>query len=106
LSERYARAAGVVVDVTRIRRTINLLLEGKVAYEFRTTVVPGLLGEADVAQIAQAIRGASRHCLQQFVAHNTLDPEMRHLTPYPADRIRAMADLARQWVDRVEIRGL
>jgi pyruvate formate lyase activating enzyme len=106
LRAEYARAAGVQIDVHRIRRTIDLLLAGRVAYEFRTTVVPGLLAETDIIKIARAIRGAQWYYLQQFVARDTLDPEMLKLTPYPGDRLHAMADLARQWIDRVEVRGI
>jgi pyruvate formate lyase activating enzyme len=106
LHARYARAAGVQIDVHRIRRTIDLLLAGRVAYEFRTTVVPGLLAETDIKQIAWAIRGAQRYYLQQFVARDTLDPEMLKSTPYRVGRLCAMADLARQWIDHVEIRGI
>ena len=102
----YACAAGVPIDVDRVRRTVDLLLAGRVAYEFRTTVVPGLLAETDVAHIARAIRGARRYYLQQFVPRDTLDPAMLQVAPYPVDRLRAMADLARQWLDCVELRGV
>jgi pyruvate formate lyase activating enzyme len=105
-STRYAYATGVSIDIRRIRHTVDLLLAGKVAYEFRTTVVPGLLAETDFADIAQAIRGAPRYYLQQFVARNTLDPKMLSLIPYEADRLRAMADLARRWVEHVGVRGI
>jgi pyruvate formate lyase activating enzyme len=102
---RYTQAAGVRVDVVRIQRSLDLLREGRVSYEFRTTVVPGMLFEADIAQMARLIAGASQYYLQQFVPQNTLDPEMLERVPYPAHRIYAMADLARQWVDQVGIRG-
>lgn len=106
VSTRYARAAGVPVDVERIRQTIDLLLKGEVAYEFRTTIVPGLLAEPDIVQIARAIGGARHYYLQQFVAQNTLDPEMRKLVPCSPDQVRAMADLAGEWVESVGIRGI
>jgi pyruvate formate lyase activating enzyme len=103
---KYARAAGVPIDVDRIRHTIDLLLEGQVGYEFRTTVVPGLLTESDVVQIAQAIGGARHYYLQQFVARNTLDSDMLKLAPYPPDQVRAMAELAGEWVENIDLRGL
>jgi pyruvate formate lyase activating enzyme len=103
---RYARAAGVPIDIGRIRRTVDLLLGGSVAYEFRTTVVPGLFAEQDVVDVAKAIHGARRYYLQQFAARDTLDPQMLSLIPYEAERLRAMADLARQWVEHIEVRGI
>jgi pyruvate formate lyase activating enzyme len=104
--ERYALAVGVPVDPARIRRSIDLLREGHVEFEFRTTVVPGTLQEEDILGIAGEIAGAGRYYLQQFVPRDTLDPEMLSRAPYLPDRIRAMADLARPWVDQVGVRGI
>jgi pyruvate formate lyase activating enzyme len=106
LSDRYARAAGVPVHVDRIRRTVDLLLEGAVDYEFRTTVVPGLLTGSDIALIAQAIGGARCYYLQQFVARNTLDPAMLQVSPYLPQQLRAMVGLAAEWVENVSLRGV
>ncbi len=104
--EKYDQLSGVAVDTARIERSIDLLLAGPVAYEFRTTVVPGLLVKEDIARIAQRIAGARAYYLQQFVAHNTLDPDMLALEPYPPERVQAMADLARPWVQEVQVRGV
>ena len=103
---KYALAAGVKVDITRIERSVSLLLEGRTEYEFRTTVVPGILGEEDIAQIAQDIAGAQHYYLQQFVPRDTLDPAMLKRRPYLPDRVRAMADLARPWVKEIGLRGV
>jgi pyruvate formate lyase activating enzyme len=102
----YALAAGVEVDVERIQRSIDLLLDGRVTCEFRTTIVPGLLEAEDVIAIARWVGGARRYCLQQFVPRNTLDPEMTGRTPYSAEQMRAMAESARQWVEQVDLRGV
>lgn len=102
---RYALAAGCDVDVARIRRSIDLLLENQVEYEFRTTVVPGVLSENDIAEIAQTIAGARHYYLQQFVPRDTLDPNMLERVPYPLDRLQAMAHLAKNWIGQVDVRG-
>ena len=109
--ERYAEAAGRAVDAARVARSIDLLL-GRVGavhgveYEFRTTVVPGILQEQDIVRIGQQIAGARAYYLQQFVPQNTLDPAMMKEHPYPADRIRAMAELAAPYTEQVQTRGL
>jgi pyruvate formate lyase activating enzyme len=103
---KYALAAGVEVDTTRIERSVSLLLEGRTEYEFRTTVVPDILDEEDIARIAQDIAGAQRYYLQQFVPRDTLDPEMLKRRPFPPDRVYAMADLARPWVQEMGLRGV
>ena len=104
--DKYSLGAGVPVDTARIRQSIGLLCASGLAYEFRTTVVPGILVEDDIEQIARLIAGAPRYYIQQFAPRNTLDPEMLKRSPYIPERIRAMADLARQWVDEVDVRGI
>jgi pyruvate formate lyase activating enzyme len=103
---KYAEAASTVVDTARIARSIDILLGSDIEYEFRTTVVPGILDEEDVVHIGEWIAGARAYYLQQFVPRNTLDPAMLEQEPYPAHRIRAMAKLAEPYVQLVQVRGL
>jgi pyruvate formate lyase activating enzyme len=102
---KYALAAGVNIDLSRIERSIELLRREKVLYEFRTTVVPGVLAEQDIVQIAQWIAGARRYYLQQFVAQGTLDPGMLARIPYVPQRLEQMAAAARQYLEFVAVRG-
>ena len=109
---KYALATGVQVDTARIETSITLLLESGVPCEFRTTVVPGLLDEEDVVEIAAGLAvvsgapGEVAYYLQQFVPRNTLDPRLLECVPYSPTRLRAMADLARQWLPRTQLRGI
>ena len=63
--EKYRDICGASVSIKAIRRSIDLLLEGRVDYEFRTTFVPQLTQD-DIRQIAQWIPGARRYFLQQY----------------------------------------
>jgi pyruvate formate lyase activating enzyme len=63
--KRYAEICGVNIDTASIQQSINILMNAKCDYEFRTTFVPELKKE-DIMQIAQMIRGAKRYVLQQF----------------------------------------
>jgi pyruvate formate lyase activating enzyme len=66
--EKYAQVSGVELPVEPIKESIALLLEGRVDYEFRTTVDRGLLDEDDLLAIGQDIRGARRYYLQKLNA--------------------------------------
>jgi pyruvate formate lyase activating enzyme len=103
---KYTEAAGTPVDTARVARSIDILLGSDIEYEFRTTVVPGILDEEDVVRIGEWIASARAYYLQQFVPRNTLDPAMLQQEPYPADRIRAMAELVEPYVQLVQLRGL
>ncbi|MGC9399829.1 MAG: anaerobic ribonucleoside-triphosphate reductase activating protein [Anaerolineae bacterium] len=105
--ETYARLAGVAdVEVTRIDRSLQVLRESDVAYELRTTVVPGLLDSGDIIAIARWIAGSEHYVLQQFRGRKTLDPTLNGAAPYPPDQLRQMAEAARAHVGRVSLRGL
>ncbi len=104
--EKYALLAGRAdLDVTRLERSVGLLRNSGIRHEFRTTVVPGLLDEADVEGIAAWIAGAERYVLQQFRPLRTLDPGLKAATPHPVERLRAMAERASRWVRQTVVRG-
>lgn len=104
--EKYALLTGVEVDMRRIQRSIDLLMNGAVNYEFRTTVVPGFLTIQDIQAIARWVSGAQQYALQQFVPHNTLDPALGKLIPYRPAELEAMAEAARAYISQVIVRGV
>ncbi len=105
-ADKYTLLSGVKVDTRRIQRSIDRLMGGEVDYEFRTTVVPGLLVVQDIEAIARWVSAARRYFLQQFVPHNTIDPSLDEATPYLPDQLEAMADLARAHIAHVAVRGI
>jgi pyruvate formate lyase activating enzyme len=103
---KYPLLAGRAdLDLARLERSISLLRDGEIPYEFRTTVVPGLLEEEDVEEIARWIAGAERYVLQQFRPLHTLDPALEALSPYPVERLQAMSRRTGRWVTQVKVRG-
>ena len=103
--EKYPLLCGVPeVDTSRVARSIALLQESGIDYEFRTTVVPGLLDADDIETIARWINGARQYVLQQFRPANTLDPTLVTTTPYSPADLHAMAARASQWVSHTSVR--
>ncbi len=64
--ERYRETVGCEVDMEKINKSVELLLSGKVDYEFRTTVVRELHKISDFESISDWIKGAKRYFLQTF----------------------------------------
>ena len=64
--EKYPLTVGVNCDMKKIGRSVALLLEDKVDYEFRTTVVKELHTAEDFVAISEWICGAKRYFLQTF----------------------------------------
>lgn len=88
----YSVCAGVPLSIKQIEESIDLLMEGGVSYIFRTTVVPGLLEENDVYEIASRVKGATRLLLQNFNPQDPLDPELAHTRPYSDEGLAKMQE--------------
>lgn len=104
--EKYDLAAGVKVNKEAIKESISLLLEGRIDYEFRTTVVPTIIELEDMPKIGELIKGAKAYYLQQFV--NTvplLDPEFEKIMPYSKETLQKMAEMVKPYVKKVGIRA-
>jgi pyruvate formate lyase activating enzyme len=79
---RYSRATGLPVKLKPILESIEILKRGKVDYEFRMTVVPGLHKEEDIQTLGDQLRAGPRFILQNFNPESPLDPSLKNITPY------------------------
>ena len=86
--EKYMQAIGLKKSssnhlLKNINESINILKEGKLDYEFKTTMIPGLLEKEDIIKIVQWIEPAKRYYLQNFKpGGNTVDPNFKEKKPY------------------------
>ena len=73
----YARLAGVPDAWPVIQDSIRIVAESGITHVFRTTVVPDLLSERDLAEIATLVPASSAHVRQPFRPELALDPALR-----------------------------
>ncbi len=106
--DKYRLAAGISDRgmLQKVKRSVKMLLGSGLEYEFRTTVVPGMHTEDDIAGICDEIKGARRYVLQQFLPKNTLDERMSGLAPLGSRELQAMRKLAKKSVDACEVRNV
>ena len=81
-----------------------LLLEGRVDYEFRTTVVRELHDEDSFRTIGPWLKGARRYFLQAFVDRDTVLSPGLH--PCSREEMEGFAALVRPFIPQVELRGV
>ena len=91
-------------DTTGLLRTVEMLKAGKVAYEFRTTVVPELITAGDMTRICELVKGAKTHALQQFMPQDTLDKHFEGLKPYAPEVINEFAGTMKNYAENVVLR--
>ena len=102
--ERYAETVGVPdVDLAPVRESVSLLLEGRVDYEFRTTVIAELHDADSFAAIGEWIRGAKQYFLQPFTDRETVP--YQGLNAPPGEKLAEYLEIVRPFVQRAEIRG-
>ena len=87
-----------------LMRTLTMLKTGKVDYEFRTTIVPGFVGNENIAQIGELVKGAKTLAIQQFVSGDTLDRNYNALKPYANETIARFAETVRTYTDNLIVR--
>lgn len=91
-------------DVSKITESINLLLEGRVDYEFRTTVVREFHSIFDMKNLGEWIKGAKRHYLQAFKDSGELIGF--GLSAVPKAEMEEMRKIMLEYVGLCEIRGI
>ncbi len=101
---RYAETAGNGIALPQVERSIDLLLQGRVPYEFRTTAVAELHDAEDFRLIGKRIRGAEKYFIQCFKdSGDILSPGLTAPTKAQLDSFLAAA---REYVPTAELRGV
>ena len=70
---KYAQVVCANVSTDDIKKSINILQNSSIGYEFRTTVVKSQLLPSDITKIGGMIKGDDKYCLQKFMQTKTLD---------------------------------
>ena len=87
-------------------KSLRLLMLSTVPYELRTTCVPGIVDEKDIRKIGEMVKGAKKHCLQQFRPFQTYDESFQKILPYPKETLYKFKEILGEYVQEVDIRGI
>ncbi|MBU3964565.1 anaerobic ribonucleoside-triphosphate reductase activating protein [Patescibacteria group bacterium] len=81
--KRYKAVVGADIDVGQIEKSIKLLKKGVIDFEFRTTLVPGLVERKDVLEIVKWISPAPKYFLQNFQSQGKIiDSKLSKVRPF------------------------
>lgn len=101
--EKYPLATGEKTTFENVEESIEIIKNTK-DYEFRTTMVPGVVEKDDLKEICKKIKKVKKYVLQGFRNTKTLSEEFSRRTPYPKDYLKDSSQLLRNCADVVEIR--
>ena len=102
--DNYAKAIGVKIDAEKIKKSVELIKNSDIDYEFRTTVVPGVVEKEDIEKIREWLKGVKKIALQQFRNKKVLDKKFEKIIPYPDETLKEFAKILQKHIKKVEIR--
>lgn len=103
--EKYALTCGLdSIDLDKIYKSISLLVNSNIEYEFRTTVVNELHDEDDFNKIGEIIKGAKRYFLQRFTDRDSVP--YGNLTAPSFDKMYKYSEISRRYVPNTQLRGV
>lgn len=85
--EKYSLLVKNCDYLHKIEDSIDIIKKKSPDYEFRTTVVPGIVRDEDVLKIAKWIAPAKKYFLQQFKTIKNLDSAFQEIEPYSLEHL-------------------
>ena len=103
--ESYSEVTGVPVNLENIKKSITIIMESNLPYEFRTTVVPELVKLEDISLMGEMIKGADKWFLQQFKSDMELvNSEFENFSPYDREILEEMEKIVKKYVNTSAVR--
>lgn len=102
---RYADIVKISSNSENIKKSISLIMNSGIDYEFRTTVVKSQLSFDDFEQIGQLIKGAKKYYLQKFIPSKILDEKLKNETTYTNDEFKEIIKILQKNIENVFLRG-
>ena len=103
--ENYPKVTGQKIDFNKIKKSVKLIRDSKLPYEFRTTVVPGLVDRDDIVKIGEIIKGTGKWYLQFFKSDIPLvNKKLAGKKSYSQKQMEEICQLAGKYVKKCELR--
>ena len=103
--EKYAETVATpTLDLGLIKRSVDIIMNSGVDYEFRTTVTHEMFSDGDIESIGKLIKGAKKYFLQAFIDSGNLIKEGN--TQEDKAVMERYASIAGRFVSSCELRGI
>ena len=91
-------------NIDELLKTIELLKNNTINYEFRCTTVPDFVNEETIPKMGELIKDAKLFTFQQFIPGDTLNPSYNTKKPYTEKQITHLANIMTNYVKKVTLR--
>lgn len=103
--DRYETLVGPLVNLGRIRESVDYLKTVSIPIEFRTTYLEEVHDEEAILGILDLVSGSKRYFLQTFRPGVVLNPEFLGYRPFTREKMEQTAKRFARVVEAVGIRG-
>ena len=102
--EKYKEIARVNIDTNNILKSIGILKNSKIGYEFRTTTVKSQLSFEDFENIGKMLCCTENYYLQKFKPDITLNPDFAKEKTYSDEEFLKIKTMLLKYIKNVYIR--
>ncbi|MBO5948816.1 anaerobic ribonucleoside-triphosphate reductase activating protein [bacterium] len=102
--EKYHKITSSLIKKGDILKSIDLIMNSGVDYEFRTTVIKSQLSFEDLENISILIKGAKCYYLQKFEAFKIYNQALINEKTYTASEFKEIIEILKKNVCHVELR--
>ena len=104
--DKYEKVTNVKINCHNLKKSVKIIMSSGLPYEFRTTVVPGLLVKKDFNKMGEVIRGATKWYLQKFKSNTDLvNPKLEGQKAYLDSEMQEFAIIGGKYVKLCEVRS-
>ena len=103
--EKYEKIANAEVDKKKIKKSVEIIKNSGLDYEFRTTATPDLIQD-DFLKIAEWLKGSKNYYIQQFRPIKTLDKAFEKREPIPDEKILEIFNKIKSFFNHCDVRGI
>ncbi len=92
-------------NVKNIKKSIKIIMNSGVDYEFRSTILPFFHKQKDLIAMAKLIKGARKYCLQKFLPqHELVSPAFKTAKKFSDKQMKRMCSAVKKYVEQCEVR--
>ena len=101
--DKYNETCGVKVNIENIEKSVDIIMNSNLNYEFRTTIVSEFHDNESIEKLGQWIKGAKAYYLQNFVDNGNLVGKASGVSK---EKMHEFLDIAKKYVPNSNIRGI
>ena len=102
--DKYAMTCGLDTIPENVDKSIDIIMNSGIPYEFRTTVVKELHESDDIKKIGERIEGANGYFLQGFI--DSGDVLGGTFSAYTSEEMESLLKIAKKYVPNASLRGI